>query len=207
MPVKIERALISVSDKTGVVKFAQALAARGVEILSTGGTARLLSQNGVPVVEVGSYTGVPEIMDGRVKTLHPKVHGGLLAVRDNDAHQRAMDELGIQRIDLVCANLYPFEAPVRRLDCTLEEAVEHIDIGGPTMLRSAAKNHRYVTVVCDPSRYDEVIASMDANDGQTAERLRAELALEAFKRTAAYDAAIAKYLAAHHPALRGDGDR
>lgn len=200
--MKIQRALISVSDKTGVAKFAQALAARGAEILSTGGTAQLLVQNGVPVTEVSHYTGQPEILDGRVKTLHPRIHGGVLAVRDNPEHCRAIEELGILPIDLVCANLYPFEATVRRLDCTLEEAVERIDIGGVTMLRAAAKNHRFVTVACHPSHYDRIVADMDAHDGQTSETLRAELALEVFKRTSAYDAAVAKYLAARHPALK-----
>jgi phosphoribosylaminoimidazolecarboxamide formyltransferase/IMP cyclohydrolase len=201
MNSKIERAIISVSDKAGVLKFAQALAARGVEIISTGGTARMLEQGGVPVVEISQHTGFPEIMDGRVKTLHPKVHGGLLAVRDNAEHVAAMKALGIQKIDLVCVNLYPFEATVARPETTLEEAIENIDIGGPSMLRSAAKNHRFVTVICSPARYDQVIASMDAHDGKVAESLRAELALEVFERTSSYDAAIAKYLAAHHPAI------
>jgi phosphoribosylaminoimidazolecarboxamide formyltransferase/IMP cyclohydrolase len=201
MNLKIERALISVSDKTGVVKFAQALAGRGVEIISTGGTAKMLEQAGVHVIEIGAYTGFPEIMDGRVKTLHPKVHGGLLAVRENAEHVAAMEKFGIEKIDLVCVNLYPFEATIARANVTLEEAIENIDIGGPSMLRSAAKNHRYVTVICNPNRYDEVIASMDAHGGQPAESLRAELALEVFERTASYDAAIAQYLAAHHPAV------
>jgi phosphoribosylaminoimidazolecarboxamide formyltransferase/IMP cyclohydrolase len=202
LAVKIERALISVSDKTGVAKFAQALAARGAEIISTGGTAQLLVQNGVPVVDVCRYTGQPEIMDGRVKTLHPKIHGGILATRDSGEHCRAMEELGILPIDLVCANLYPFEATMRRFDCTLEEALERIDIGGPAMLRAAAKNHRYVTVACHPSHYDRIVADMDAHGGQTSQKLRAELALEVFKRTSAYDAAVATYLGAHHPELK-----
>ena len=202
MNLQVERALISVSDKTGVVKFAQALAARGVEIISTGGTAKLLEQNGVRVMEISKFTGFPEIMDGRVKTLHPKVHGGLLAVRENAEHVQAMKQLDIQKIDLVCVNLYPFEATVARSECTIEEAIENIDIGGPSMLRSAAKNHRYVTVVCNPARYDEVIASLDAGGGRVAEGLRAELALEVFERTSAYDAAIARYLVAHHPAIK-----
>jgi phosphoribosylaminoimidazolecarboxamide formyltransferase/IMP cyclohydrolase len=200
--VKIQRALISVSDKTGAAKFAQALAARDVEILSTGGTAELLVQNGVTVTEVCHYTGQPEILDGRVKTLHPKIHAGILAVRDNPEHCRTLEELGILPIDLVCANLYPFEATVRRLDCTLEEAVERIDIGGVTMLRAAAKNHRFVTVACHPSHYDRIVADMDAHDGHTSEKLRAELALDVFKRTTEYDAAVAKYLASQHPALK-----
>ena len=201
MNLNVERALISVSDKTGVVKFAQALASRGVEIISTGGTARILEQSGVPVIEISKYTGYPEMMDGRVKTLHPKVHGGLLAVRENPEHVRAMTDNEIQKIDLVCVNLYPFEATVARPNCSLEEAIENIDIGGPSMLRSAAKNHKYVTVVTGPERYDEVIASMDANGGRVGEKLRAELALEVFERTSAYDAAIAKYLVANHPAI------
>ena len=202
--MKIERALVSVSDKAGVVKFCQALAKRGVEIISTGGTSRLLEQSGVPVIEISQFTGFPEIMDGRVKTLHPKVHGGLLGVRDNAEHLKAMQQLDIQRIDLVCVNLYPFESTVSRADCTLEEAIENIDIGGPSMLRSAAKNHRYVTVVCNPSRYDDIIRSMDAGEGQVDDHLRAELALEVFERTSSYDAAIARYIAAHHPGVRRD---
>ena len=202
MNLKVERALVSVSDKAGIVKFAQALVSRGVEIISTGGTARLLDQSGVKVIEISQYTGYPEMMDGRVKTLHPKVHGGLLAVRENPAHVKAMTDNDIKKIDLVCVNLYPFEATVARPDCTLEEAIENIDIGGPSMLRSAAKNHKYVTVVSNPDRYDDVIASMDANDGLVADELRAELALEVFERTAGYDAAIAKHLAVHHPDVK-----
>ena len=201
MNQKVERALISVSDKAGIVKFAQALASRGVEIISTGGTARLLEQSGAAVIEISRYTGFPEMMDGRVKTLHPKVHGGLLAVRDNPEHVKAMTDNDIKRIDMVVVNLYPFEATVARPECTLEEAIENIDIGGPSMLRSAAKNHRYVTVICNPDRYDDVLASMDAGGGAVADGLKAELALEVFERTAAYDAAIAKYLAAHHSAI------
>lgn len=200
--MKIQRALVSVSDKTGVVKFCQALVGRGVEIISTGGTCRMLEQSGVPVVEISQYTGFPEIMDGRVKTLHPKVHGGLLAVRTNAEHVKAMEQLDIQPIDLVCVNLYPFEATVSRPDCTLEEAIENIDIGGPSMLRSAAKNHRHVTVVSNPARYDDIIRSMDAGGGQVDDQLRAELALEVFERTSSYDAAIARYIAAHHPGVR-----
>jgi phosphoribosylaminoimidazolecarboxamide formyltransferase / IMP cyclohydrolase len=206
MNLKVERALISVSDKAGIVNFAQALVSRGVEIISTGGTAKLLEQSGVPVIEISRYTGYPEMMDGRVKTLHPKVHGGLLAVRDNPAHVKAMTDNDIQRIDMVCVNLYPFEATVARPDCTLEEAIENIDIGGPSMLRSAAKNHKFVTVITDPGRYDDVIASMDAHDGATDEALRAELALEVFERTGAYDAAIARYLAANHPGVARESD-
>lgn len=206
MNLKVERALISVSDKAGIVKFAQALASRGVEIISTGGTAKLLEQSGVKVIEISQYTGYPEMMDGRVKTLHPKVHGGLLAVRENAEHVKAMKEHDIKRIDMVVVNLYPFESTVARAGCTLEEAVENIDIGGPSMLRSAAKNHKYVAVVSNPTRYDEIIASMDAGGGAVDEKLRAELMLEVFERTAAYDAAIARYMAANHPGVKRESD-
>ncbi|HFE48473.1 MAG TPA: bifunctional phosphoribosylaminoimidazolecarboxamide formyltransferase/IMP cyclohydrolase, partial [Chromatiaceae bacterium] len=189
---KISRALISVSDKTGIAEFAKTLATRGVEILSTGGTARLLADNGIAVTEVGEYTGFPEMMDGRVKTLHPKIHGGILGRRGSD--EAVMAEHGIAPIDLIVVNLYPFEATVAKPDCTLEEAIEHIDIGGPTMLRAAAKNHRDVTVVVDAADYPRVLDDMAANDGATSDTLRFDLAVKTFEHTAAYDGAIANYL-------------
>nr|WP_153039417.1 hypothetical protein [Vibrio parahaemolyticus] len=158
----IRRALISVSDKTGIVEFAQALAERGVDILSTGGTARLLAEQGIAVTEVSDYTGFPEMMDGRVKTLHPKVHGGVLGRRGQD--DDVMAKHGINPIDMVVVNLYPFAETVAKDGCTLADAVENIDIGGPTMVRSAAKNHKDVTIVVNASDYDRVIAEMDAND-------------------------------------------
>ncbi len=191
---KITRALISVSDKTGIVEFAQALAARGIEILSTGGTARLLAEHGVAVTEVGEHTGFPEMMDGRVKTLHPKIHGGILGRRGQDDATMAAHD--IPPIDLVAVNLYPFEATVANPDCTLETAIENIDIGGPTMLRAAAKNHRDVTVVVDAADYPRVLDELDANDGATSDALRFDLAVKTFEHTAAYDGAIANYLGA-----------
>jgi len=191
---KIQRALISVSDKTGIVEFARALVEMGVEILSTGGTRRVLEQAGVPVRAIESYTGFPEIMDHRVVTLHPKVHGGLLAVRDNDEHMAQARQLGIEMIDMVVVNLYPFQETVARADVTIEQAVENIDIGGPTMVRSAAKNHKYVAVVCKVEFYDEIIAEMRANDGCLSAQTRQKLAVEAFAHTGQYDAAIVDYL-------------
>jgi len=192
--VKIKTALISVSEKKGVVEFARALAEMGVKIISTGGTARALSEAGVNVVGIESVTGFPEMMDGRVKTLHPKIHGGLLGLRDKAEHTAAMAEHGISPIDLVCVNLYPFEATIAKADCTLEEAIENIDIGGPSMLRSAAKNHKFVTVVTEPEQYDKVIEEMQANDGAVSKELRSDFARVAFGLTASYDAAIARYL-------------
>ena len=191
---KIKRALISVSDKTGVVEFAKALHERGVEILSTGGTAKKLSEAGVPVRSVDDYTGFPEMMDGRVKTLHPKVHGALLYIRDNPEHVRQKEEQGVEDIDMVVVNLYPFEATIAKPDVTLEDAIENIDIGGPTMLRSAAKNHAYVTVVVDPADYSRVIEEMKSSGGATSQELRNELAYKVFSRTSAYDSKIAGYL-------------
>ena len=189
----IGRALISVSDKTGIVEFAGGLRDLGIEILSTGGTAKRLGDAGVPVVEVSSYTGVPEMMDGRVKTLHPRIHGGLLARRDADAE--AMREHGIAGIDLLVVNLYPFEQTVARPDCDLATAIENIDIGGPAMLRAAAKNHAWVTVVVDAGDYAAVLAELRA--GRTvAPCTRFRLAAKAFEHTARYDGAIASYLGA-----------
>jgi phosphoribosylaminoimidazolecarboxamide formyltransferase/IMP cyclohydrolase len=187
-------ALLSVSDKAGIVPFARALVDQhGFTLLSTGGTARLLREENVPVTDVSEHTGFPEMMDGRVKTLHPKVHGGLLCLRDNAEHREAAETHGIGMIDLVVVNLYPFEETVARDGVTFEEAIEQIDIGGPSMLRSAAKNHRDVTVVCDPADYDRVLASMDSVDSGA--DLRRELAQKVFARTASYDLAISTYLA------------
>ncbi|MGL1296978.1 bifunctional phosphoribosylaminoimidazolecarboxamide formyltransferase/IMP cyclohydrolase [Vibrio parahaemolyticus] len=187
----IRRALISVSDKTGIVEFAQALAERGVDILSTGGTARLLAEQGIAVTEVSDYTGFPEMMDGRVKTLHPKVHGGVLARRGQD--DDVMAKHGINPIDMVVVNLYPFAETVAKEGCTLADAVENIDIGGPTMVRSAAKNHKDVTIVVNASDYDRVIAEMDANDKSLTLETRFDLAIAAFEHTASYDGMIANY--------------
>ena len=191
----IKRALVSVTDKTGVVEFVKALEDEfGVEVISTGGTARVLEEAGVHVVPIEQYTGFPEMMDGRVKTLHPKVHGGLLARRDNPAHMAEAEAHGIGMIDLVCVNLYEFEKTVAKPDVTFDDAIEHIDIGGPSMLRSAAKNAVSVTVVSDPADYDEVLATMRENDGCTTLELRRYLQLKVYDTTAAYDAAIAEYL-------------
>ncbi len=187
----IRRALISVSDKTGIVEFAQALAERGVDILSTGGTARLLAEQGIAVTEVSDYTGFPEMMDGRVKTLHPKVHGGVLGRRGQD--DDVMAKHGINPIDMVVVNLYPFAETVAKDGCTLADAVENIDIGGPTMVRSAAKNHKDVTIVVNASDYDRVTAEMDANDKSLTLETRFDLAIAAFEHTAAYDGMIANY--------------
>ena len=186
-------ALLSVSDKAGIVPFAKALVDQhGFTLLSTGGTARLLRDENVPVTDVSEHTGFPEMMDGRVKTLHPKVHGGLLCLRENPEHREAAKIHGIGLIDLVVVNLYPFEETVARASVTFEEAIEQIDIGGPSMLRSAAKNHRDVTVVCDPADYDRVLASMASSDSGAS--LRRELAQKVFARTASYDLAISNYL-------------
>ena len=187
----LRRALISVSDKTGIVEFAKALAAGGVEILSTGGTCRLLRDEGVTVVEVSDHTGFPEMMDGRVKTLHPKIHGGILGRRGVD--DAVMDEHDIPAIDLVVVNLYPFEATVARPDCTLEDAVENIDIGGPTMVRAAAKNHRDVAIVVSSGDYARVLEELAAYDGHTTLATRFDLAIRAYEHTAAYDGMIANH--------------
>ena len=191
---KIKRALISVSDKTGIVEFAQHLASRNIIILSTGGTASLLADNDINVIEVSDYTGFPEIMDGRVKTLHPKIHGGLLGRRGQD--DAVMLENNIEPIDLVVVNLYPFEATVSNPDCTLAEAIENIDIGGPTMLRSAAKNHAYVGVVVDASDYENIIKEIDSNEGSLTDATRFSLAQKVFAHTASYDANVSNYLGA-----------
>jgi phosphoribosylaminoimidazolecarboxamide formyltransferase / IMP cyclohydrolase len=194
MSLSISRALISVSDKTGIVNFAQGLHERGVEILSTGGTARLLIEHGVPVIEVGDYTGFPEMMDGRVKTLHPKVHGGILGRRGID--DAIMAANNIPRIDLVCVNLYPFEETVAQPGCDLATAIENIDIGGPTMLRAAAKNHAAVSVIVSSDDYQRVLDEMDANNGSVTDATRFDLATRTFEHTARYDGLIANYLGA-----------
>src|SRR3954466_14994647 len=189
-------ALLSVSDKRGLVEFAAALVqTHGYTLLSTGGTAKMLAEKGLPVTEVSQHTGFPEIMEGRVKTLHPKIHGGLLCRRDKPEHLAEAKKNGIEMIDLVVVNLYPFEQTVAKPGVHFEEAIENIDIGGPSMLRSAAKNHESVTVVCDPSDYDPVLTALAAeksNPAQLAE-LRRKLALKVFQRTSTYDAAIARY--------------
>ncbi len=190
----IQRVLISVTDKTGVVEFARGLADFGVEILSTGGTAAQLRAAGLAVRDVSDYTGFPEMMDGRLKTLHPKIHGGLLALRDNPAHLKAAEDHGIDLIDMVVINLYRFEDTVARPGCTLEEAVENIDIGGPTMLRAAAKNHRFVAVVTDPADYGRILAEMKQTGGKVSEATTFALAVKTFQLTARYDAAISNYL-------------
>ena len=190
----IRTALISVSDKTGLVEFARGLAAFGVRILSTGGTAGLLRENGIPVTEVSDHTGFPEMLDGRVKTLHPAIHGGILARRDVPSHVSAIEAAGIDPIDLVAVNLYPFSETVGRAGCTLDEAIENIDIGGPAMVRSAAKNHAHVAVVTDPTDYPAVLKEMQAANGAIGAPLRFGLAQKAFSHTAAYDGAISNYL-------------
>ncbi|RLB04710.1 MAG: IMP cyclohydrolase [Deltaproteobacteria bacterium] len=191
---KITRAIISVTDKTGVVEFAKGLQEFGVEILSTGGTAKKLQEGGVNVVEVSDYTEFPEMLDGRVKTLHPKIHGGILGLRDNLEHVATMEKYDIKPIDMIVVNLYAFEKTVAREGCTLDEAIENIDIGGPTMLRSAAKNYKFVTVVTDPSDYDRVLKEMKENDGEVTLATRFELATKVFCLTHAYDGAICEYL-------------
>ena len=191
----IKQALISVSDKRGVLEFAQGLAAQGVNLLSTGGTAKMLRDAGLTVTEIGDYTGFPEMLDGRVKTLHPKVHAGILARRDLPEHLATIAAHGIPTIDLVCVNLYPFREAVARPGVTLDDAIENIDIGGPAMVRSAAKNHERVTVVVDPADYDRVLGEIESK-GELGQALRFELCRKAFAHTAAYDGAIAGYLAA-----------
>ncbi|MBF8221345.1 bifunctional phosphoribosylaminoimidazolecarboxamide formyltransferase/IMP cyclohydrolase [Halomonas sp. 328] len=188
----VRRALLSVSDKTGIVDFARGLVERGVALLSTGGTFKLLRDNEIPVTEVSAHTGFPEIMDGRVKTLHPKIHGGILGRRGQD--DAVMAEHGIDPIDMVVVNLYPFAQTVAKPDCTLEDAIENIDIGGPTMVRACAKNHAHTGIVVDAGDYARVLADMDANNGAVSLATRFDLAVKAFEHTAGYDAAIANYL-------------
>lgn len=189
----IKQALISVSDKTGVLDFARALSEMNVNILSTGGTAKLLAENGIKVTEVADYTGFPEMLDGRVKTLHPKVHGGILARRDFPEHVAALETHGIPTIDMVVVNLYPFQQTIARAECSLEDAIENIDIGGPAMLRSSAKNHKDVTVICDPSDYAQVLRELHANKGEVTFETKFTLAKKVFAHTAQYDGAITNY--------------
>ncbi|MGS5736718.1 bifunctional phosphoribosylaminoimidazolecarboxamide formyltransferase/IMP cyclohydrolase, partial [Acinetobacter baumannii] len=199
----IKRALISVSDKTGIVEFAQNLAALGVELLSTGGTYKLLKDNNIAVVEVSEHTGFPEMMDGRVKTLHPKIHGGILARRGLD--EAVMQEHNIDPIDLVVVNLYPFAATVAKPNCSLADAIENIDIGGPTMVRAAAKNHASVGIVVNASDYDTVISELKAS-GSLSYETRFDLAVKAFEHTAQYDGMIASYLGARVGKAEGEAD-
>lgn len=191
---RIKRALISVSDKTGIVGFAGELSKLGVEIISTGGTAKALRDAKIPVVEISEYAGSPEILEGRLKTLHPKIHGGILGIRDNAKHKEEMQKNGIEPIDLVVVNLYPFEKTVAKADATFEEAIENIDIGGPTMLRSAAKNHHDVAVVCDPEDYDPVLKELKEKKGELSKETKFRLAKKVFAHTAQYDCAIITYL-------------
>lgn len=202
--VTIKTALLSVSDKTDLVPFARRLVSCcGTRIISTGGTARALAEAGIEVTSVEEITGFPEMMDGRVKTLHPKIHGGLLALRDKDTHAAALAEHRITPIDLVCVNLYPFEKTVADENVTDAEAIEQIDIGGPSMVRSSAKNHAYVTIITDPKQYDQVANDIELNNGATTLPLRRSLAAAAFARTAEYDTAIAQWMQSRfseHPA-------
>ncbi len=192
MAIQIKRALISVSDKTGIVAFARQLAELGVQIISTGGTKTLLEKEGVPVIGISDVTGFPEILDGRVKTLHPAVHAGLLSVRDDQEHRKQMTDLELEYIDLVAVNLYPFQQTIAKPDVTYEDAVENIDIGGPSMLRSAAKNHAFVTVITDAADYDAVLGQL-RSEGNTTLETRKQLAAKVFRHTSAYDALIADY--------------
>lgn len=194
MQRKIQRAILSVTDKTGLLEFAQKLQDFGVEILSTGGTARMLREGGVAVQDVSNFTGFPEMLDGRVKTLHPKVHAGILAQRDNPEHMKTMAAHHLKVIDMVVVNLYAFEKTVAREDCTLEQAIENIDIGGPTMLRAAAKNYRDVAIVVDPGDYGAIIDEIKASGGQLSLETRFRLAKKVFRLTHEYDGAITRYL-------------
>ena len=204
-PAAVRRALISVSDKSGIVELAKSLTALNIEILSTGGTYRLLTSENIPAVEISEYTGFPEMMDGRVKTLHPKVHGGILARRDID--QAVMEQHDIPPIDLVVVNLYPFEATVANPDCDLPTAIENIDIGGPTMVRAAAKNHAHVAIVVNPSDYQPLVERLQANDCQLDHDFRFDLAVKAFEHTSAYDGAIANYLGKRVPGADSENDQ
>jgi len=191
---KIQRAIISLSDKSGIQEFAKELQAFNVEILSTGGTAKVLRESGLKITDISEYTGFPEMLDGRVKTLHPKVHGGLLGIRGNPEHVKKMNEHGIQPIDMVVINLYPFEATVAKPNCTLEEAIENIDIGGPSMLRAGAKNYPYVTVIVDPADYRPILAEMKQSGGVVSKETNFRLAKKVYQLTARYDKAISDYL-------------
>ncbi len=196
----ITRALMSVTDKSGLAEFAKFLAGFQIEILSTGGTAKLLRDHGIPVVEVSAFTGFPEMLDGRVKTLHPKIHGGILGRRDLASHQEQMAAHGIKPIDLVVVNLYQFEQAVAKPGCTLEDAIENIDIGGPTLLRASAKNYQDVTVVVDPADYPHIMSEMKLSKGATNIGTRFNLARKVFKLTHEYDGAIYRYLTEKAPA-------
>lgn len=200
--MKIKRALLSVSDKTGIVELGKELTAMDVEIISTGGTMKALREAGIPVTAVNDVTGFPEMMGGRVKTLHPKIHGAILAVRDNAEHVRAMKEYGIMPVDLVVVNLYPFRETIAEASVTLAEAIENIDIGGPCMIRAAAKNNRFVAVVTNPGKYGEIIDILKEYGGFS-DAYRLELARDAFRHTAEYDTAIAMYLS--ETVKKGDG--
>ncbi len=202
--LKIKRALISVSEKRGIVEFAKVLKSFGVEIISTGGTARQLKEAGIEVIEMSDYTGFPEMLDGRVKTLHPKIHGGLLSLRDNPEHMKQVSQHQIGLIDMVVVNLYPFEETVKKQGVDLREAIENIDIGGPSMLRSAAKNYKFVAVVCDPEFYPLLISQLKNNGGSIADETLEALALEVFRRTSKYDAAIAGFLGSKLKSLDKD---
>lgn len=191
---KIKRVLISVSDKTGVVEFAQELASFGVKFLSTGGTAKILREAGLDIMDVSEHTGFPEMLDGRVKTLHPKIHGGLLGLRSNPEHVNTMKKHGIEPIDMIVVNLYPFKQTIAKADCTFEDAIENIDIGGPTMLRSAAKNFESVSVIIDPSDYKMVLDDMKNTDGEVSRDTNFKLAVKVFDTTSDYDSAITEYL-------------
>ncbi|MEI8119024.1 MAG: bifunctional phosphoribosylaminoimidazolecarboxamide formyltransferase/IMP cyclohydrolase, partial [Methylophilaceae bacterium] len=199
----IKRALISVSDKTGIIDFAKKLSSLGIEILSTGGTAKLFRDNQIAVIEVSDYTGFPEMLDGRVKTLHPKVHGGILGRRDLPEHVAAMQAASIPNIDMVVVNLYPFEATVANPDCTLEDAIENIDIGGPAMVRSAAKNWKDVAVLTDASQYADVVSELQSTGGGVSQATQFALAVAAFNRISNYDGAISDYLSS----FNADGSR
>src|SRR5208283_2077330 len=201
---KIQRALLSVSDKTGLVPFVQILAAAGIELISTGGTAKTLREAGLKVKDISEHTGFPEMLDGRVKTLHPKVHGGLLFIRGNETHEATVKTHGIAPIDLVVVNLYPFEQTVAKPGASLHEAIENIDIGGPSMLRSAAKNHASVTVVVDPRDYGAVLHDIQEHGGNTCEMFRWKLAVKVFETTSRYDGAIAQHLHAERMKAKGE---
>ncbi len=201
--IVIKRALISVSDKTGIVDFASSLSKFGVEILSTGGTAKLLKENNIPVIDVSNYTGFPEMLDGRVKTLHPKIHAGLLALRDNPGHMQTLERHGIGLIDMVVVNLYPFEKTVAKPGVAEEEAIENIDIGGPSMLRSAAKNHQSVVVVSSSNQYKSILEELSQNKGAISTQTAKRLAVEVFNLTAHYDAAIYDYLSSKKQEIKG----
>ena len=204
---KVERALISLTDKTGIEPFARALHELGIEILSTGGTAKKIREAGIPVTDVSDFTGFPEMLDGRVKTLHPLVHGGILNQRENPDHQAQCREHNIRNIDLVAVNLYAFEKTVADPDCSLEDAIENIDIGGPTLLRASAKNFRDVTVIVDPTDYDQVLEEIRSS-GNTTLKTRFRLAVKVFQLTSSYDTAIARWLeqidVESHPSFAGE---